>query len=80
MAAKINGNFSIDENTFRFSAIAFGRICGQNIGAKVSKATERELKKLGYDIDQVIMLLQTNLLQGNLSLPNGLKKESFIDD
>ncbi len=80
MAAKINGNFSIDENTFRFSAIAFGRIGGQNIGAKVSKATERELKKLGYDIDQVIMLLQTNLLQGNLSLPNGLKKESFIDD
>ena len=80
MAAKINGNFSIDENTFRLSAIAFGRIGGQNIGAKVSKATERELKKLGYDIDQVIMLLQTNLLQGNLSLPNGLKKESFIDD
>ena len=80
MAAKITGKFTIDENDFRFTAIAFGRIGGQNIGAKLSKTTEDELKKLGYDVDEVIMNLQSNLLQGDLTIPEGLKKESFVDD
>jgi len=80
MAAKITGKFTIDGHSFRFNAIAFGRIGGQNVGAKISKTTEKELKKLGYDIDEVIMSLQKNLLQGNLTLPEGLKKESFVDD
>ncbi len=43
MAAKITGKFTIDNNDFRFTAIAFGRIGGQNIGAKLSKTTETEL-------------------------------------
>jgi hypothetical protein len=80
MAAKITGKFSIDDNDFRFTAIAFGRIGGQNVGAKISKITEKELEKLGYDVDEVIMTLQNNLLQGDLTLPEGLKKESFVDD
>jgi|TARA_B110001454_G_scaffold29501_1_gene28845 hypothetical protein len=80
MAAKITGKFTIGENDFRFTAIAFGRIGGQNVGAKISKTTEKELEKLGYDIDEVIMTLQSNLLQGDLTLPEGLKKESFVDD
>lgn len=80
MAAKINGRFTIDKNSFRFSAIAFGRIGGQNIGAKISKATENQLKKLGYDVDDVIMKLQRKLLQGDLTLPKGLKRETFVDD
>ena len=80
MAAKITGKFSIDDHDFRFTAIAFGRIGGQNIGAKLSKSTEKELKKLGYDVDEVIMNLQSNLLQGDLTVPEGLKKESFVDD
>jgi hypothetical protein len=80
MAAKITGKFTIDENEFRFTAIAFGRIGGQNIGAKLSQITEKELKKLGYNVDEVIDLLQRNLLQGDLTLPEGLTKESFVDD
>ena len=80
MAAKITGKFMIDENEFRFTAIAFGRIGGQNIGAKLSQITEKELKKLGYNIDEVMDLLQRNLLQGDLTLPEGLTKESFVDD
>lgn len=80
MAAKITGNFTIDEHEFRFTAIAFGRIGGQNVGAKLSQSTENELKKLGYDVDEVILQLQRNLLQGDLTLPKGLKKESFVDD
>jgi len=80
MAAKITGNFTLDDSEFRFTAIAFGRIGGQNIGAKISKTTEKKLEKLGYDIEEVISLLQRNLLQGDLTLPEGLKRESFVDD
>ena len=80
MAAKITGIFTIDTHSFRFNAIAFGRIGGQNIGAKISKITEKELEKLGYNVDEVITSLQINLLQGDLTLPEGLKRESFVDD
>lgn len=80
MAAKIMGKFTLDDNEFRFTAIAFGRIGGQNVGAKLSKITEKELEKLGYDVEDVIILLQKNLLQGDLTLPEGLTKESFVDD
>ncbi len=80
MAAKITGNFTLNDNEFRFTAIAFGRIGGQNVGAKISKTTENELEKLGYDVEEVIILLQRNLLQGDLTLPEGLSKESFVDD
>ena len=80
MAAKITGIFTLDDKEFRFTAIAFGRIGGQNIGAKISKTTEKELEKLGYDVEEVIIQLQKNLLQGDLTIPEGLKKESFVDD
>jgi len=80
MAAKITGKFTLDDNEFRFTAIAFGRIGGQNVGAKISKTTEKELEKLGYDVEEVIILLQKNLLQGDLTLPEGLSRDSFVDD
>ena len=80
MAAKINGPFDIDSNSFEFMAIAFGRIGGQNIGVKLSEETENKLKTLEYNVDQVIDDLQKKLVSGNLSIPDGLKRESFIDD
>ena len=51
MAAKITGKFTIDDHSFRFTAIAFGRIGGQNIGAKISKTTEKECKKRWNDYE-----------------------------
>ena len=47
MAAKIEGTFGLDDNTFDFLAIAFGRIGGQNIGVKLSEEIENKLKELG---------------------------------
>lgn len=79
MAAKITGTFSVDGNTFKFSAIAFGRIGGHNIGAKISKVTEKSLKKLGYDVNVVLDALQKNLVEGNITLPEGISKETFAD-
>ena len=80
MAAKITGTFELNTNIFKFTAIAFGRIGGQNIGAKLSKSTENELESLGYDVNDVIDGIQKNLIQGNLTLPEGLSKDMFSDD
>ena len=80
MAAKISGIFEIDKNSFPFTAIAFGRIGGQNVGVKLDEAVEKNIQDLGYNLDDVISTLQRNLIQGNLNLPEGLQKESFADD
>ena len=53
MAAKISGEFKVEENLFPFTAIAFGRIGGQNIGAKLSNETENRLKDLGYNLSLI---------------------------
>ena len=70
----------IDNNSFEFTAIAFGRIGGQNIGVKLSEETQNKLKTLEYNVDQVIDDLQKKLVSGSLNIPDGLKRESFIDD
>ena len=80
MAAKIEGTFGLDDNTFDFLAIAFGRIGGQSIGVKLSEEIENKLKELGYNVDEIIDELQKKLISGNLSIPDNLKRESFIDD
>lgn len=79
IAAKINGIFTINEHSYRFSAIAFGRIGGHNIGAKISKNTQKTLVKLGYDVDEVINTLQQKLVRGEITIPEGIAKESFAD-
>ena len=80
MAAKIIGNFLINEHSFPFTGIAFGRIGGQNVGVKLTENVEKNIKDLGYNLDVVIDTLQKNLIHGDLSLPEGLKRESFADD
>jgi hypothetical protein len=80
MAAKMNGVFELDDNTFEFSAIAFGRIGGQNIGVEPSEEMNNKLKEKGYDIDEIINNLQKKLISGNFSIPDNLKRESFVDD
>jgi hypothetical protein len=79
VAAKITGTFNIDSHKFKFQAIAFGRIGGHNIGAKISKTVEKDLVKFGYDVDEVINELQQKLVRGDIILPEGLTKESFAD-
>jgi hypothetical protein len=79
IAAKIIGTFNIDGNSFKFQAIAFGRIGGHNIGAKISKTVEMSLVKLGYDVNEVIDELQQKLVRGDITLPEGLTKDSFAD-
>ena len=79
IAAKITGTFTIGEHSFRFGAIAFGRIGGHNIGAKISKTTQKALVKLGYNVDDVINDLQQKLVRGDMTIPEGITKEYFAD-
>ena len=79
MAAKITGTFRIGGQEFPFSAIAFGRIGGQNIGAQLSEQTEEGLRGAGHDPEEVALAIQTELLRGNMSVPEGLERESFAD-
>ena len=80
MAAKIVGNFCIEQNSFPFTGIAFGRIGGQNVGVKLTEDVEKKIVELDYNLDEVIETLQKNLIHGDLTLPEGLKRESFADD
>jgi len=80
IAAKITGTFIIAGNSFRFNAIAFGRIGGHNIGAKISKSTQKEIVKMGYNVDEVIDTLQHKLVHGDITTPEGMSKESFADN
>ena len=79
IAAKITGTFILDGHHFKFQAIAFGRIGGHNVGAKISKTVGKEVMKLGYAEDEVINELQQRLVRGDITLPEGLKKDSFAD-
>ena len=80
MAAKITGTFNANGSEFPFTAIAFGRIGGQNIGAKIDAQTEDALRRAGHDPEEIIMEIQRILLSGEMSIPDNLKKESFVDD
>ena len=80
MAAKIDGVFELNDHSFDFTAIAFGRIGRQNIGAQLSDDTKKTLSDLGYNIDEVIDELQRNLVKGDISIPDDVKRESFADD
>ena len=52
MAAKINGVFELDDNSFDFTAIAFGRIGGQNVGVKLGEDVEKNIQDLGLVLEE----------------------------
>ena len=61
MAAKIVGDFKINENSFPFTAIAFGRIGGQNIGVKLTDDVESILVD-GKDVYASVKKLAKSLV------------------
>lgn len=75
IASKIKGHFILDDNKFKFNAIAFGRIGGHNIGITLSKLTEKSIKHLGYDLDEIITVLQRQLIEGKIHLPDFNKQD-----
>lgn len=76
VAAKLSGYFVIKGHEFKFKAIAFGRIGGHNASVQISKTTEAKLEKMGFDADSVIMTVQRKIVEGDVTLPEGIKPPS----
>lgn len=77
IASKLSGYFVIGGNrTFRFKAIAFGRIGGHNISLSVSKKTLADIKKMGLDPELVELKVQRKLVEGDISIEVSNKQEN----
>ena len=69
IASKLSGFFIIKGGrTFRFRAIAFGRIGGHNISLSLSKKTFEDIKKMGIDPEWVELKVQRKLIEGDISI------------
>lgn len=79
MAAEITGTFEVDGEPMGFTAIAFGRIGGQNVGARLDGDAERRLAEMGYDPDGAVLSLQQMLVRGDVAIPEGVTRETFAD-
>lgn len=73
VASKLTGYFIVNNKSFRFSAIAFGRIGGHNISLKLSTSSINKLKKMEIDPEQMQLIIQRKLIEGDVNLPPNMK-------
>jgi hypothetical protein len=76
VASKLSGYFVVKGQEFRFTAIAFGRIGGHNASVKIAKATLDKIAKMGIDPEQLQLTIQRKLIEGDVTLPEGIKPPS----
>jgi hypothetical protein len=76
VAAKLSGYFVIKGQEFKFRAIAFGRIGGHNASVQLSKTVIAKLEKMGANPESVIMTIQRKIVEGDVTLPEGIKPPS----
>ena len=79
MAAEVTGTFEVGGEALGFTAIAFGRIGGQNVGARLGAEAEARLKEIGCDPEETVLALQQMLVRGDIEIPEGVEKETFAD-
>jgi hypothetical protein len=73
IASKLTGYFLINNNKFRFTAVAFGRIGGHNIALTIAKKTINKIRKMGIDPNILQLTIQRKLIEGDVILPEGLR-------
>jgi hypothetical protein len=73
IASKLIGYFLINNNKFRFTAVAFGRIGGHNIALTIAKNTISKIRKMGIDPNILQLTIQRKLIEGDVILPEGLR-------
>jgi hypothetical protein len=76
IAAKLSGYFVLKGEEFRFRAIAFGRIGGHNASVTIPKTALAKVAKMGFDSEAVIMAIQRKIVEGDVTLPEGIKPPS----
>jgi hypothetical protein len=73
IASKLIGHFVLKDQEFKFKAIAFGRIGGHNVSLGLSKKTIEEIRKLGFDPENVQLAVQRKIIEGDVILTEGPK-------
>jgi hypothetical protein len=68
IASKLTGYFLVNNNEFRFTAVAFGRIGGHNIALSIAKKTLDKIRKMGIDADLLQLTIQRKLIEGDVIL------------
>ena len=76
IASKLTGYFVLKGQEFRFRAIAFGRIGGHTASVTIPKTTLAKVAKMGFDPEAVIMTIQRKIVEGDVTLPEGIKPPS----
>lgn len=76
VAAKLFGYFVLQGKEFKFRAIAFGRIGGHNASVTIPKTTRAKVAKMGVDPEALIMTIQRKIVEGDVTLPEGIKPPS----
>jgi hypothetical protein len=72
IASKLVGHFVLNEEKFRFTAIAFGRIGGHNVNLRLSKKSADRLRGMGFNPEDVELAVQRKIIEGDVVLPQGL--------
>lgn len=72
-ASKLTGYFVVKNKSFRFSAIAFGRIGGHNISIKLSTSSINKLTKMEIDPEKLQLTIQRKLIEGDVNLPQNMR-------
>src|SRR4026209_872407 len=73
VASKLTGYFIVNNKSFRFSAIAFGRIGGHNISLKLSTSSINKLKKMEIDPEKLQLIIQRKLIEGDVNIPQNME-------
>jgi hypothetical protein len=73
IASKLIGHFLLEDQEFKFTAIAFGRIGGHNVSLRLSRKAAEKIRKIGLDPDKVQLAVQRKIIEGDVILPEGLK-------
>lgn len=63
---------------YRFTAIAYGRIGGQNVSPKVGRVTASRLRKKEIEVEEFLSTLQRKLVEGDVILESPPRPEFTI--
>jgi hypothetical protein len=68
VASKLSGFFFMNDIRIAFTAIAFGRIGGHNVNVKISKTSSNDIKKLGFDPEIIVQIVQRKIIEGDVTI------------
>ncbi len=78
VTSMLSGYFTLNGERIRFKGIAFGRIGGQNIYVKISKSAESVLRNIGYDPEDILVVVERKIVEGEFEMR--IKESKKKDD